>query len=32
MDFDLSGWRREAAHDEGTEPEHVLMLQGQVRW
>ena len=32
MDFDLSGARREAANDEGAEPEHVLMLQGQVRW
>ena len=32
MDFDLSGLRREAANDEGAEPEHVLTLQGQVRW
>ena len=32
MDFDLSGLRREAANDEGAAPEHVLTLQGQVRW
>ena len=32
MDFDLSGLRREAASDDGAEPEHVLTLQGQVRW
>ena len=32
MELGLVGTRRESTSDEGREPEHALMLRGQVRW
>ena len=32
MELGLVGTRREPTSDEGREPEHALMLRGQVRW
>ena len=32
MELGLVGTRRESTSDEGAEPEHALMLRGQVRW